>query len=60
MHVVPAQQSALIVQPPQRATHVIAPHTNGGPASAGLGTQGSPPQQSAAEAQAFPAATQLT
>ncbi len=61
MHDSPAQQSALMVQPPHAGTH--APpvrQTNGPPASPGFGTQGSPPQQSALEEHACPAPTQLT
>jgi hypothetical protein len=60
----PAQQSALTVQPPHAATHVVAEQTKRGtpestPASAaaGLGTHGSALQQSALETHASPAFT---
>jgi hypothetical protein len=63
-HEVPGQQSALLVQPPHAATHVVAPHTNEGepPSGFGFGTHGaltppSGPQQSALDAQPPPAFT---
>jgi hypothetical protein len=55
----PAQQSALIVHLPQLGTQLDVPQTNGAPA-AGFGTQGSPLQQSALDAQACPAPTHCT
>jgi hypothetical protein len=60
MHVEPAQQSALIVQPPQVGTHFPPPkQTNCGVPPAGFGTHGSPLQQSALVEQAWPAATHM-
>jgi hypothetical protein len=50
---VPAQQSAVVVQPPAAGTHDVPPQTKGGE-PAGFGTHGLP-QQSALEAQAVPA-----
>jgi hypothetical protein len=50
---VPAQQSAVVVQPPAAGTHTVPPQTKGG-VPAGLGTHGLP-QQSALEAHAVPA-----
>ena len=50
----PAQQSAVVVQPPPAWMHVLAEQTNGGEPD-GFGTQGRL-QQSALDAQAVPAA----
>lgn len=51
-HVVPGQQSAVVVHAPQAAMHCWAAQTNGGLDPAELGTQGRPPQQFALDAQA--------
>ena len=57
-HDVPAQQSALSVQPPHAGMHVMAEHTYGGvPPATGLGTQGMPLQQFALEAHEPPGLT---
>lgn len=56
-HEVPGQQSADVVQAPQAPMHIEPAHTYGAPASLWLGTHGSPPQQFALEAQAWPAPT---
>jgi hypothetical protein len=54
-HDVPAQQSALSVQPPHAGMHVMVEHTYGGAAPAtGFGTHGMPLQQFALEAHAPP------
>jgi hypothetical protein len=52
MHDSPAQQSALMVQPPHTGTHAAVLQMKDDPASPGFGTQGTPPQQSALDAQA--------
>ena len=52
-HEEPGQQSAVVEQVPHAFTHWALKHTSGGVAPAvGLGTQGTPPQQSALEAHA--------
>jgi hypothetical protein len=52
-HEEPGQQSAVVEQVPHAFTHWALKHTRGGVAPAvGLGTQGTPPQQSALEAHA--------
>jgi hypothetical protein len=57
MQLSPAQQSALMVHPPQDGTQVVVPHTKGDPEGLGLGTQGRPLQQSALDAHACPEPT---
>jgi len=52
----PAQQSALFVQAPHAWLHVVLPHTYGG-VPPGFGTQGRWLQQSALDAQPWPAWT---
>src|SRR4051794_18397006 len=58
-HVSPGQQSALMVHAPQLGTHASWEQMNGG-VPLGLGTQGSPLQQLALEAQAPPGITHCT
>jgi len=48
------------VHPAQDGTHWVLAHTNGGPPGIGLGTQGSPLQQSALVAHAVPPSPQFT
>jgi hypothetical protein len=57
MHDVPGQQSAEVVQALHAGTQAEPAQTNGAPLPL-FGTQGSPPQQLALEAQACPAPTQ--
>jgi hypothetical protein len=66
MQLSPAQQSALTVQPPHAATHVVdeqmkrgMPESTPASAAAGLGTHGSVLQQSALETHAPPAFTHV-
>ncbi len=56
MQLVPGQQSALVLHPPQVGTHWFAEHTKGAP-DPGFGTQGAPLQQSALDAHDAPAFT---
>ena len=55
-HADPGQQSALLVQAPHAGTQLFGEHTYGGEPP-GLGTQGTPLQQSALEAHELPAPT---
>jgi hypothetical protein len=58
MQVSPAQQSALMVQPPHFGTQLAVPQTKAGLPPLGFGTHGSPLQQSALVEHPDPAARQ--
>ena len=60
MHDEPRQQSAVVVHGPHALTHVSVKQTKGGiPPATALGTQGTPPQQSALDAHAWPLGTHV-